>query len=450
MIVSTPAATRRRGRLTLVEITWLVASLTLVLWGARSLVRAWYLEPWESWLQLPWYQKAQPVQLSLRRYLQEPPALDAGTVPRATPADLESSARAAADWLVGDQEASGHFRYWYDPVADAFSPPGDDSFHRQAGAAYGLVLAYEMFGDQRYLVSARKGVEYLFRFKRTLEPDKTYFLAEDQADLGGAALPMLVMLRLRELTGTTVYDPELRRLANFLLFLQRQYGTGAFKSTYVYRGAFDIEKQRSWESPISPGQAMLALAWMHRNFGDPIYKDSIDRALKVYSDERYWKQAPFLPWTLDALASLYSSTGDTVYAGQATTLADYLVSWQNLDGRDGVLGSFGSFPSAFSASYLEGLGSALQVVQQTGDSARDALYRRRAEVGYLWLTSLQYRKNGPASVQSNERTIGGFARSPNDPRIRIDQNQHAISALVGGLRHVFGQQPAVRPLASRR
>src|SRR5947207_1868739 len=111
MTAKTSVTTRRRGQLTLFEISWLVVSLVLVLWGARSVVRAWYLDPWESWLQLPWYQKGQPIQLSLRRYLQDSPPLDAQAFPRVARADLESSARAAADWLVADQEPSGHFRY---------------------------------------------------------------------------------------------------------------------------------------------------------------------------------------------------------------------------------------------------------------------------------------------------------------------------------------------------
>jgi hypothetical protein len=350
---------------------------------------------------------------------------------------------AGADWLLLQQEASGRFKYWYDPIRDEFSAPAEDNFHRQAGTAYGLTLVYEMSGDPRYLGSAQRSVEYLFRYKQTLAPDKTYFFAEERADLGGAALSMLILIRLRELTGSTAHDLELKRLANFLLFLQNKYDTGEFKSTYVYRGDYDIEAKLQWQSPISPGQAMLALAWMYRNFRDPVYKDSIDKGLNFYSDERHWKRGGFLPWTISAFVSMYSETREARYARYVTLLTDYLISGQNLDTEDDVFGSFGSFPSVASASHLEALGDALQLTQESGDSSREALYRQRARLGYAWLISLQYGRHNTEGLPDPGRSLGGFARSRNDPHIRIDYNQHAISALARGLRFVFGRQPMV-------
>ena len=95
------------------------------------------------------------------------------------------------------------------------------------------------------------------------------------------------------------------------------------------------------------------------------------------------------------------------------------------------------------SSYLEGLGDAVQLTQENGDSAKEALYRQRARMGYSWLISLQYETHNTAGLLSPSRTIGGFSRSQNDSQIRIDYNQHAISALVRGLRFVFGREPIV-------
>jgi hypothetical protein len=188
---------------------------------------------------------------------------------------------------------------------------------------------------------------------------------------------------------------------------------------------------------------MLALAWMYRDFKDSTYKDSIDRGLKFYSSEKYWKQESFLPWTIAAFVSIYSETGERRYADYVTRMADYLVSRQNMDRRDKVFGSFGPFPSITSASYLEGLGDALQLTQDTKDLAREANYRQRAQIGYSWLISLQFGENNAAGLLSPRRTVGGFAASPNDPQIRIDYNMHAISAFVRGLRFIYGRQQVV-------
>jgi len=421
----------------LLELAWLSASLLLLLFWVRSVVHARYQYPWESWLRLPWSLKLQPFELALRRQVPGSRTLDSRrVVPQMAESDLVTSLRSAADWLVFSQEPNGRFKYWYDPERDEYSPNEEDSFHRQAMASYSLVLAYEMSGDRRYLESAQKSLEYLSASLKDLAPDKSYFYAEEQADLGGAALPMLVMIELRELTGDKAYDEKLKRLANFLIFLQDKYSTGEFKSTYVYRGNEDVEKDLGWQSPISPGQAMLALARMHHDFDDPIYRNSIDKALRFYSKEKYWKQEAFLPWTISAFSSMYSDTGESAYSDYVARLADYLIDGQNLDGPEAVRGSFSSFPSITTASYLEGLGDAVCVTLKQKDSSRTKDYIDHAKLGYAWLMNLQFTSSPP-------RSKGGFPQSHHDPRIRIDYNAHAISAFARGLRCVFGKKPAI-------
>ena len=41
-----------------------------------------------------------------------------------------------------------------------------------------------------------------------------------------------------------------------ILFLQKKYNTGQYKSTYVYRGDYEYEKNSGWESRIYPGEAL--------------------------------------------------------------------------------------------------------------------------------------------------------------------------------------------------
>ena len=442
----------RRYRLRrLVEIGWVSVSLLLVVFWARSVIQTRYQYPWEYWLRLPWYQKLQPLELRLERYFRDPLAPDEAIVPQIVEADLDRAMRSAADWLVSVQEDSGRFRYRYDPIRDEFSPPSEDSFHRQALSSYSLSLAYEMTGNHQYLDAARRSIDYFLRFRRTLDPDMTYFFAGDGADLGGAALGMLSMIKMRDITGSTTYDSDLKRLASFLIFLQDQYETEQFKSTYVYHGSYDIEAElEGWQSPLSPGQAMLALAWMHRDFHDPRYREHVDRALNFYSDSKYWKLPAFLPWTIPAIVSMYLETGEEGYTEYVNELADDLVSLQNLDPNDAVFGSFGSFPSIASTSFLEGLGDVLQLTQTNGDTAREARYRQRALIGYSWLLSLQYAEGQPAALTSAGRAIGGFPESATDPDIRIDYNAHAISALARGLRFAFRVEPAATSPGSRR
>ena len=201
--------------------------------------------------------------------------------------------RIGADWIVAMQEHHGRFQYWYDPVSDKFSSKNDDNFLRQAGTSFSLALVYEMTGEPRYLEAAQRSVQYLLTFMEPLDADKAYFLFRKKAKLGGISLPMLTMLKIRQLTGTTEFDAILVKLANMILFLQETYNTGQYKSTYVYRGDYDYEKSSDWESKIYPGEALYALAGMYQAFGDPRYKESMDWALGFYYREKWNRTRSF-------------------------------------------------------------------------------------------------------------------------------------------------------------
>lgn len=355
---------------------------------------------------------------------------------------LENSIRLGADWILAMQESSGRFQYWYNPDRDEFSSIANDNFLRQAGTSFSLSLVYEVTGDSRYLDGSRKSLDYLIDFMEPLDNDKLYFLFSGKAKLGGISLPMLTMLKIKELTGTIEYDSYLKRLANMILFLQDQYETGQYKSTYVYRGDYEYEKTKGWESKIYPGEALLALAGMYKAFKDPHYKKSMDWALEFYSNKKQWKwkRHAFLPWTISAFTSLYKQSPETKYADYVFMLSDYLLTQQNLDSDDDVYGSFHGFPSANTGSYMEGLGDAIHLAQLTGDSERLKLYTEHAKMGYRWLFILQYGEADREHLKRPEFSIGGFRTSLFNSELRIDNTQHAIGSFTKGIRFIFGKQ----------
>ena len=355
---------------------------------------------------------------------------------------LGHSMRLGADWIIAMQEHDGRFQYWYDPVSDKFSSKNDDNFLRQAGTSFSLALVYEMTGEPRYLEAARKSVQYLLTFTKQLGRDRAYFLFRKKAKLGGISLPMLTMLKMRELTGTTEYDEILTQLANMILFLQAQYNTGQYKSTYVYRGDYEYEKTSGWESKIYPGEALYALAGMYQAFGDPRYKESMDWALDFYYQEK-WKSHAFIPWTISAFASLYEQTGERRYADYVFFLGDQLLTKQNLDSDDEAYGSFHKKPSANTGGYMEGLGDAIHVARLVGDDRRLRVYQERTKMGYRWLFMLQYGESDAADLKRPDMAQGGFRKDLTDPQLRIDNTQHAISSFAKGLRYIYGIPPAV-------
>ena len=356
---------------------------------------------------------------------------------------LEHSMRIGADWIIAMQEPHGRFQYWYDPVSDKFSRKNDDNFLRQAGTSFSLALVYEMTGEPRYLEAAEKSVQYLLTFIEPLDADKAYFLFRKKAKLGGISLPMLTMLKIRQLTGTTEYDAILPKLANMILFLQEKYNTGQYKSTYVYRGDYEYEKSSGWESKIYPGEALYALAGMYQAFEDPRYKKSMDWALAFYYREK-WKSHAFIPWTISAFASLYEQTREQKYADYVFFLSDQLLTKQNLDSDDEAYGSFHRKPSANTGGYMEGLGDAIHVARLAGDEARLRVYQERAKMGYRWLFMLQYGESDAAALKRPDMAQGGFRKTLTESQLRIDNTQHAISSFAKGLRSVYKIPPAVQ------
>ena len=400
---------------------------------------------WNYWKNLSGSEKRRAISLEIKRFWKDifPPAPQPERYAHVTAETLEHSMRIGADWIVAMQENHGRFQYWYDPVSDKFSSKDDDNFLRQAGTSFSLALVYEMTGEPRYLAAARKSVQYLLAFTEPLDTDKAYFLFRQKAKLGGISLPMLTMLKIRQLTGTTEFDAILAKLANMILFLQEKYNTGQYKSTYVYFGDYEHEKNSGWESKIYPGEALYALSGMYQAFGDVRYKQSMDWALAFYYGEK-WKSHAFLPWTISAFASLYEQTGEQQYADYVFFLSDQLLTQQNLEADDEAYGSFHSVPSANTASYMEGLGDAIHVARLIEDGKRLKLYQERAKMGYRWLFMLQYGEADAAALKRPDMTQGGFRKTLTESQLRIDNTQHAISSFAKGLRFIYEISPAVQ------
>ena len=87
----------------------------------------------------PWSRKCQPIALEAKRFFYKrfPPQISGQAYAQIDAFALRRSVQEGANWLLSVQEPSGHFKYWYDPASNQFSPSSEDSFHRQAGAAMG-------------------------------------------------------------------------------------------------------------------------------------------------------------------------------------------------------------------------------------------------------------------------------------------------------------------------
>jgi len=407
-------------------ILFAIVGITLFLYFTNKHVR--------SWLDLPIEAQAQSIALEITRPFYHS-FIGLGTVDRADQKTLLKRIVMGADWISNMQEPSGRFNYWYNPASGQYSKPYDDNFLRQAGTNYSLLKAFEITSDSAYWYASVQSLDYLNQFLTYHNTDTAYYLYGGKAKLGGIALPMLVMLEMKRQSGDTTYDERLKSLANMVIWLQQKYGTGQYKSTFVYRGIYDYEKQSGWESEIYPGEAMLALVGMYSQFQDQKYLASLEWAFGYYADDR-WDALAFIPWTSSAFSQLYLSTKEKKYADFTFRMTDYILYYQNIAPRKPAFGSFFGMPSVFTATYLEGIGAALAIAQALEDDDRTQSYSNSLFAGYLWLDRLQYKETMGTTPNTFQAAVGGFRTSLSDSVIRIDNTQHAISALATGYQFI--------------
>ncbi len=349
---------------------------------------------------------------------------------------LKSAIHSGAKWIVNMQEETGRFNYWYNPVDEVYSRKSEDNFLRQAGTNYSLLTAFEVLGDSSLLSSSKLNLDYLNQFLVNDSPDSAYYLYRRKAKLGGIALPMLAMLKLRNIFGDSIYDSTLKSLANMIIHLQQVYGTGQYKSTYLYNGSFSYEKDTGWESQIYPGEAMLALTEMYEAFKDPKYLESLNKALHYYSRDGNWKHFSFMPWTTIAMSKIAILTEDVTFADFAFQMTDRLLYWQNLNEKNEAFGSLFGVPTVFTSTWMEGVGAALELAKHVGDKGKEKFYYQQLMISFNWLLRLQYTENDLHNLGLENAALGGFRRSLVEPEIRIDNTQHAISSLIKALQYL--------------
>ncbi len=130
---------------------------------------------------------------------------------------------------------------------------------------------------------------------------------------------------------------------------------------------------------------------------------------------------------------------DPQFADFAYKMTDRILYWQNLDPNDEVYGSLFGVPTVFTATWMEGLGAALELAKYLDHSEKEQLYFKQLMISFNWLLRLQYSKNDLDELEYKKNALGGFGRSLIEPEIRIDNTQHAISALIKAIHYLNSQ-----------
>jgi len=354
-----------------------------------------------------------------------------GLLPRVEPSRIDASLlrrriTLAADYLARICDERGKFVYVYDPIRDVDSDD-DYSIIRHAGAADGLLEAYEELHDPRYLAAAERALAYLAGAMTTVpsDPDDpsrgdfTYLADDDNAlaPIGGTGLALVAFAKHVAVTKSERWLPLMRSMARFLY---RQLGPdGVFKPYFPPGQSMEVR-----EVLYYPGEAMLGLVRAFAADPDPRWIEAAERAARRRAIEPQ-RARDF--WYLLACAELHRRDREPLWSERVYAIAEATAQEHEQDEIDfaHAHGSYGRTPRASPTSTaLEAVAAtvALARFDHQSESRWMDMARRMASF-VLWE---QLDEDAEYYVADPQKALGGVRTNPWGSNVRIDNDQHAI------------------------
>lgn len=228
--------------------------------------------------------------------------------------EIKKQALSGADWIVKNQKENGQYLYYYDAKEDNYidhehpERTEDNLYYndlRHCGGIVTLIRAYQLTKDEKYLQSAKKGLDFIVSITKEHDIDGetgAYVFYNKKAKLGGTGMILIAMMKYREESGDKSYDEYIKKYTRHLL--SRIYKTGEFLGYYIHpkfqngRPLINMsdEERRETFSFYYPGEALLGLA-LFTNY----FKDDEELCQKVLE-----KSKLALDWIVDERPKIYS------------------------------------------------------------------------------------------------------------------------------------------------
>lgn len=369
------------------------------------------------------------------------------------PRELGRAIDLAGQYLVRHCDADGRFHYWLHTDPDFDLPPAYNVL-RHSGTIYALGMYADLRNDPDAVAAMRRAAGLLRR--ETIDPitgmDEICAVwsgrLSDEADwdrprakLGGTGLGLVALLSLERHDPGQTDEATLRRLGNFLLYMQRRDG-----SFYTEYQGFQHGRSGAWTSLYYPGEAALGLVMLGEHTGERRWIDAAVAALRYLASIRPDVQStPPDHWALIATERVLPLLAESRTADRAELLRHaelvcgaMLARLERVDAPpDSPL--HGCFTpdgrTCPTSTCLEGLQAALGFLPPERRALR-ARIASAVDAGVAFLVRSQIRDG---------RLAGGWPRaiapipadSARDRRfnrrvdeVRIDYVQHALSALI--------------------
>ncbi len=354
-------------------------------------------------------------------------------------ADLSyERARLGARWLARNVRPSGKYQYVYDPEANRYEN-GKYNPVRHAGVTYSLFQATEAFGDDSLRIAAEKATRFMIDSSPLVEDGRRAFVFANRSKLGAQALALVALLERRRVVGDSLYDGEIREMAEFLLSMEIPEEPGRYFQSY------STTQGGRLYTPFSdyyPGEALLALVRLDQQFPDGPYLKYAQRAAHYLVHVRDGDLPSLMSvpredhWLTMALAELYPIVPDPAYVQVVSLQAESMLGHQYTQG-DGNAWAVGASRLRNPVNYTstatkaEALIAAWQLARLRGDAELESRLANGARRTVQFLMRVQYTDENSAPFRRPDRLIGAWSQDVVKPYVRMDFVQHSVSALLG-------------------
>ena len=354
-------------------------------------------------------------------------------VTESTPDQWLEASRLGGNYLTAATGGNGRFVYAYLSKTDNER----DSYNalRHAGTLYAMTELYEVTQDPDLLAAIERGIDYLM--SELIKPCTAYYsegsvlcvVEDDEVKLGGNGLALLALSKYTTVTGDEKYLPTMRALASWIIGMQSADGD------FVHKVVYSTGALTTFRSDYYTGEALFGLLRFYAIDNDPRWLEAADqgaRFLILVRDANV--STPNLPhdhWFLYALNELYRFNNDQLFIDHTLRIVNAILPAQHDDSEfpDWVGGYYTPPRSTPVATRSEGLCSAYMLLRDF--SPEDApLVREAVLAGLNFQLQTLFQPESLMYLPNPSRATGGFHRDYANYEIRIDYNQHNISAFL--------------------
>jgi hypothetical protein len=336
--------------------------------------------------------------------------------------------RLLSDYLVRSVQADGRMVYLYLPSRGAEDQERNNSI-RQWMATRALVRIGQRRGSNDLITTIRKNIEFNLKTMYAEEDSLGLILEGPKVKLGAVALAALAIM---ESPFADEFVPVRDRLTATIDSLWCP--DGAFHTFYRPRERDDCQN-------FYPGEALLF--WAHRILatGDRAWLSRFQQSFTYYRSWHLENRNPaFIPWHTQAYCIVWELTRNHELADAVFAMNDWLLDvqqWESAPHPD-CQGRFydpdrpfGPPHASSTAVYLEGLADAFVLARITGERERAERYRIAILRGLRSLAQLTFKDDVDMFYIAKRSTArGGVQTSEYDNAIRVDNVQHALTAIA--------------------